>query len=360
MSARSACLALTVLALLAANALAAGAAKPGKKSQPTRTAAKNVRPNSTAPSAATKAVPSKEVPPQAAGPKPTERTAEEAPQAGVKSYKLRYKFKSGETVRWEVEHRAKVRTTISASTQSDDSLSNTQTAETLSKSVKVWKVKSVDEQGNVTLVHSVEHVSMWQKFDGRQETRYDSDTDATPPVGYDNVAAAVGKPLAELTLDPRGAVVKREELFAQAAPLPENITLPLPENAVAVGDEWTMPADITVNVPPQNVTKRIKARQLYRLESVDDGIATIRLETQVLTPVNDPIIELQLAQSKANGTVRFDTAAGRVVSQESDVDEHVTGFQGPASNSHYVMRFSEKLLPDEKRAAYGPLPAARK
>ncbi|HEV3345035.1 MAG TPA: hypothetical protein VG125_31955 [Pirellulales bacterium] len=285
---------------------------------------------------------------------------EETPPAGTKSYKLRYKFKAGEIVRWDVEHRAKVRTTISASTQSDDSLGNTQTAETLSKSVKIWKVKSIDEKGNVTLVHSVEHVSMWQKFDGRQETRYDSDTDATPPAGYDNVAAVVGKPLAELTLDPLGGTVKREELLTQSAPLPDNVTLPLPEHAVSVGEEWTIPADITVNVPPQNITKKIKARQLYRLASVDDGVATIHLETQVLTPVNDPVVQLQLVQSKANGTVRFDIAAGRVLSQQSDVDEHVTGFQGPASNSHYVTRFTEKLLPDENRAAVGPQPAKKK
>jgi hypothetical protein len=356
MSTRSTCLALTILWGFASTALAAGAAKPVKGSQPTRTAAKKTGSNSTGPAPSAKATVPQAAPPKAAA-KPV--VAEETPQGGVKSYKLRYKFKAGEIVRWEVEHRAKVRTTISASTQSDDALGNTQTAETLSKSVKVWKVKSIDEKGNVTLVHSVEHVSMWQKFDGRQETRYDSDTDATPPAGYENVAVAVGKPLAELTLDPRGVVVKREELLTQSAPLPENITLPLPENAVAVGEEWTMPADITVNVPPQNITKKIKARQLYRLESVDGGVATVRLETQVLTPVNDPVIELQLAQSKANGTVRFDIAAGRILSQESDVDEHVTGFRGPASNSHYVMRFTEKLMPDEKRAAYGPQPARK-
>jgi hypothetical protein len=349
MFARPTCVALTVLLVSASASSAAGPAKPGKGGQPAKMAAKSTRPAAAAKSPATAAS-------TAAAASPA--TGDEATPAGTKSYKLRYKFKAGETVRWEVEHRARVRTTISTSAEA--SLANTQTAETLSKSVKIWKVKSIDEKGSVTLVHSVEHVSMWQKFDGRQETRYDSDTDATPPAGYEHVAAAVGRPLAELTLDPRGGMVKREELFAQAAPLPEIVTLPLPEQAVAVGEEWTIPADITVNLPPQNVTKKIKSRQLFRLESVDDGVATVRLETQVLTPVNDPVVELQLVQSKANGTVRFDIAAGRIVSQQSDVDEHVTGFQGAASNSHYVMRFTEKLMPDENRAALGPQPAKKK
>jgi hypothetical protein len=272
---------------------------------------------------------------------------DEAPQAGARSYKLRYKFKPGETVRWEVEHKAKIRTTVQGTTQ---------TAETSSDSIKVWKVKSVDAEGNATFVYSVERVDMRQKFDGRQETHYNSSTDDKPPHGFENVAKAVGIPLATLTLDPLGAVIKREENYVQAAPLQENVTLPLPENALTTGEEWTMPADITVTLPEgeRKVTKKIKARQLYRLESVDEGVATIRLETQVLTPVNDPQIEAQIVQSKANGAVHFDIAAGRILSQESDIDEHVNGFQGAASSMHYITRFSEKLLPDSNRAAVYP------
>lgn len=267
-----------------------------------------------------------------------------APQAGTRSYKLRYKFKPGEKLRWEVEHRVKVRTTVQGSTQ---------TAETFSGSIKVWQIDDLDDDGNTKLTYSVERVEMKQKYDGRQETHYDSTVDKEPPPGYDGVAAAVGKKLAELTLSSLGSVVKREEHFVQAAPMQENVTLPLPENSVAVGEEWTMPADITVTLPSKTVRK-IKARQVYRLESVDNGIATIHLETQVLTPLNDPVIESQLVQSKASGTVKFDIAAGRIVEQQSDVDEHVHGFSGPASNMHYVTRFTEKLLPDTSKAAVYP------
>ena len=300
------------------------------------------------PRGATKAVRPAPAPPPtkvAAKPPAAVKPAEEdAPQAGTKSYKLRYKFKPGETIRWEVEHRAKVRTTVQGSTQ---------TADTLSSSIKVWNVEGIDEEGNTKLSYSVERVEMRQKYDGRQETHYNSDTDETPPPGYDGVAAAVGKKLAELTLSPLGSVVHREERLVQASPMQENVTLPLPENAVAVGEEWMMPADITVTLPTKTVRK-IKARQVYRLDSVDDGIATIHLETQVLTPLNDPVIESQLVQSKASGTVNFDIAAGRIVAQQSDIDEHVHGFSGPASNLHYVTRFTEKLLPDKSKAAIYP------
>jgi hypothetical protein len=283
-------------------------------------------------------------------PPPTANADDKAPQAGTKSYKLRYRFKPGEILRWEVEHRAKVRSTVQGTTQ---------TAETISTSVKIWKVDAVGPEGNAVIVHSVEHVEMTQKYDGRQDIHYSSDSDATPPPSFENVAKAVGKPLAQLTLDPRGTVVKREEHYVQAAPQQENVTLPLPENAVTLGEEWTLPADIVVTLPG-GATKKIKARQLYRLESVDDGVASLHLETQVLTPVHDPQIESQLVQSKASGVIRFDIGAGRIVSQQSDIDEHVHGFQGEGSSIHYVARFTEKLLPDATRAAvYPQAPKAR-
>ena len=356
-------LALILSLTCGASAFAAGGAKANKSAQPRRGATKTTTSKATVKSAAPKTAAPKTAAAKAAA-TVIPATVAEPPQAGTKAYKLRYKFKPGETVRWEVEHRAKVRTTVSAPAPSgappaDVVASSTQTAETLSTSIKVWKVISVDEKANTTLVYSVERVVMVQKFDGRQETHYNSETDDKPPPGYDKVAEAVGKPLAELTLDPLGTVVQREERYVQAAPLQENITLPLPENAVAVGEEWTMPADITVTLP-QGATRKIKARQVYRLETVDDGVATVHLETQVLTPVNDPAVESQLVQSKANGTVRFDIAAGRILSQQSDIDEHVNGFQGPASNLHYVTRFSEKLLPDADREALQPQPLKKR
>jgi hypothetical protein len=340
-------LALTVSLAFGVEALAAGSARTNRTPQTNRSAVQ--RPASRAAAKvptrapAAKTVPAK--PAAAAAPASVGKApTADAPQAGTKSYKLRYKFKPGETLRWEVEHRAKVRTTVSGSTQ---------TAETLSTSIKIWKIESVDENANAKFIYSVERVKMTQKFDGRQETHYDSETDATPTGAYAKVAEAVGKPLAELTLDALGAVVKREERYVQAAPLQDNITLPLPEKALTVGEEWTTPADITVTLP-QGPVKKIKARQFYRLESVDDGVATIHLETQVLSPINDPAIESQIVQSKANGTVRFDITAGRIISQQSDIDEHVNGFQGPASNLHYVTRFTEKLLPDVNGAALYP------
>lgn len=267
---------------------------------------------------------------------PAKKAASQA-AAGEQKHSLRYRFKPGETLRWEVEHRAQIRTTIQGTTQ---------TAETVSTSVKLWKIGSVDAEGQAKFTYSVESVDMRQKYDGRQELHYNSEVNKEPPPGFGDAAKAVGVPLATVTLDALGKTLNREELLQQPTPAPDMITPPLPNDAVAVGESWTIPADIKVSLRSGEV-KKIKARQHYTLESVDGDVATIRFETQILSPVRDnPEIEAQIAQSKAVGQIRFSLDEGRILTQQSDVDERVNGFQGEASSMHCVTRFSEKLLPE--------------
>jgi hypothetical protein len=269
------------------------------------------------------------------------------PDAGRQKYDLKYKFQKGETVRTEVVHRAKVHTTIQGSSQ---------TAETQSKSIKVWIVKFVDIKGHVTFEHRVENIDMWQKTTGRQEVRYNSETDKEAPPGYEAVAEAVGVPLSTVTMDDRGTIIKRKESRAQPVGVSTQMTMPLPKEAIAIGESWSSPLEIDVQ-QKDGSQKKIQTRQKFTLEGVSDDMATIRVDTQILTPISDPAIEAQLIQRLSEGTVQFDIAAGRVLSQQLDLDRHVIGFSGAASSMHYVTRFVEKLLPAE-RTAQATSPAA--
>jgi hypothetical protein len=271
------------------------------------------------------------------------------PGKNESSYLLRYKFVKGETLRWQVEHQAQVRTTVSGTTQ---------TAETTTDSVKSWKVTSVDDKGQATFVHSVESIDMRQKLTGRQEVRYNSQTDKEIPVGFQDAAKSVGVPLSVITLDASGKVVKREDRQPRTNSDATHITIPLPEEPVPLGYEWTMPYEMTVTAADRT-TRKVKLQHKMVLESVKNGIATIHVSTQLLTPINDPAMEAQLVQSETDGKIRFDMDAGRVVSQKCDLDKHVVGFQGPTSSLHYVTRFTEKLLPagKDKTASRAPIPA---
>ena len=285
---------------------------------------------------------------QAADTLPTGKSATGKPTTGDKpaaaeKQKLRYKFLPGETIRWQVEHRAQVRTTVGGTTQ---------TAETFSGSIKVWQVSQVAPNGDATFVHSVESVDMRQKLTGRQEVTYNSATDAAPPPGFEDAAKSVGVPLSVITLDARGGVVRREQKLAQPN-TQAKMTLPLPEQAVAVGDQWDAPSDVDLPQKDGSV-KKVKSRQRFTLTSIDGGVATIHIETQVLTPIHDPGLEAQLIQLETQGDVQVDIEKGRIISQQTDLDRSVVGFQGDASSLHYVTRFAEKLLPQQPATATRP------
>ena len=266
-----------------------------------------------------------------------------APPPSGPKYTLKYKFQPKETVRTKVLQRVVLDTTISGTTQ---------TAETTSGSVKLWRITQIDPAGPITFEHSVESVDMRQKLSGREELKYNSKTDTQPPPAYEAVAKSVGIPLTVITIDPSGKVLKRVEKRSGATTEPENsqMVIPLPAQPVAVGESWNVPVDITIALE-DGVTKLIKTRQHYTLEKVLHGVATISVATQVLTPVNNPKIQSQLVQRLTKGTIRFDMDAGRVLSQNIDLDEQVLGFQGPDSSLHFIGRFTEEYVPDDTKSA---------
>jgi len=259
-----------------------------------------------------------------------------APDSGAK-FTLRYRFEPGETLRWKVTHRNRTRTTVSGTTRS---------AETTSVSVKVWQVKEIRPDGTATFVHSVEDVDMWQKMTDQAEVRYDSQQQGKAPRGFEHVAQSVGVPLATVTMNPEGRVLKRERHEAKAAAKSKGpVAIPLPEGPVAVGERWSKTEEIRVR-PNMGSFRTIKARQTFELEEVETGVATIRVSTQILTPIDDPAVEWQVVQHEKRGTVRFDVEAGRILSQHLEVDRRVVGFRGETSSLHYATQFDEELLPE--------------
>jgi len=263
-----------------------------------------------------------------------------AQRASEDSYLLEYKFHAGEEIRWKVLHLGTTETTIQG---------NTQQSKVRSASTKVWKVQDVDTDGNMTFVHSVSRVKMWQKVSGRPELNYDSESDATPPPEYMHVAKTVGVPISTVTISSSGKVVKRDKPSSQGSFGLGDIVMPLPSEPIRIGHRWTIPREIKVRRPDGRV-KRIKTRVVYELKSVKTGIARISLNTEVLTPVNDPRIESQLMQQITKGEVKFDLDSGRIESRQIDWDETVLGFNGNDSLMKYLARFTEQLISSEQTA----------
>jgi hypothetical protein len=270
------------------------------------------------------------------------------PSPDPSTYTLRYKFRAGETIRWEVLQQTRIRTTVSGTTQ---------VADMVSKSVKAWRVTDVAPDGTAELQNLIESVDMRQQFSGQQEVRYNSQTDEKPVPGFEHVAESIGVPLSEITMNARGEILSRRRHAVKAAAQNDDglLTIPLPEAPIAVGHTWSLPFEI--EVPLENGTvKKVKTLQSFKLAGVKTGVATIEMGTQILTPIHDPAIEAKLIQREQSGTVRFDLDAGRVLSQQMDLDRRVVGFvpNNAASSFHYLNRFTETLLGDESKTAARP------
>ena len=255
--------------------------------------------------------------------------------AAAQTVMLRYQFQPGETLCWEVMHRGKISATVSGSTQD---------TEMSSRSLKLWRVTEVKPDGTATFEYSVADVKMRQKLSGQKEVRYCSKTDKTPPGGFEDVAKAVGKTLSKVTIDARGKVLRRDRALDN--PFSENkgqLTIPLPKKPVAVGQSWSQPHEVIVPLETGGI-RRVQTLQKYTLKSLKTGVATILVETQILTPISHPAIEAKLIQQASRGSIRFDVDAGRILSQQNDLDKRVIGFRGQASSLHYLTSFSEKLI----------------
>jgi hypothetical protein len=87
----------------------------------------------------------------------------EKPQS--KRYELRYKLNQGDVLRYDVTHSASIRSTIDDTTQS---------AQTRTDSLKVWKVTDVLPSGDIEFMNVVERVHMINQLPDRKPKEYDS------------------------------------------------------------------------------------------------------------------------------------------------------------------------------------------
>ncbi len=262
------------------------------------------------------------------------RALQEAKQElTAEQHLLRYKYAKGETIRYQVEQLVTIDTTISG---------NRQETKLQSRSGRTLQVQEVDASGQMRFTNTIDYVDMWSEVSGRQAVKYDSRKDKEAPAEYQVVASHVGKPISVITLSPTGQIVERRDEFSQPELGLGGVSIPLPDGPVSIGHVWSQPMELKVRTEDQRV-KVVKTREVYRLERVETGVATISLKTEVLTPLDDARVKSQIIQRISQGEIRFDLDAGRLLSKQLDWDESVVGFAGAESNMKYLARFTETL-----------------
>jgi hypothetical protein len=256
-------------------------------------------------------------------------------------YHLQYNFHQGESVYYEVIHQSTVATRVEGISEE---------VKSRSKSMKRWDFMKIASNGQAQFMHTIEHVNMWSEMSGREPVQFDSLSDGEVPVEYRAIAESIGKPISIVTTNQYGKILKREDKVKQIDRGTGGMLIPLPPKPILVKTEWAVPANVVVTMSDGR-HKEIKTRQRYRLEKVETGIATISLQTQVLTPVSDSRVRSQLVQKLSKGTIKFDIDEGRMISKELDWDETVIGFNGPESNMSFLARMTERLVSKKEIAS---------
>ncbi len=248
-------------------------------------------------------------------------------------YELRYKMKPGETIRWKVEQMASTETRV-AGHEEKSSLR--------SRSGYLWTVKDVDSLGNMTFENRLESASEWQKIGDEEPVSWDSAEPGDVPELFMATAEKIGKPIATITLNPQGEVINRVDMIKAIEIGVGPIAIPLPEGKVAIDAQWEIAEDLQVRRKDTSI-KTLKTRVLYTLRDVDNGIATISFRREILTPVDDAWIQMQLQQKMNRGSIEFDIPNGRIVRRIVQWDEQVQGFEGDDSFLRYLGSYSLEL-----------------
>lgn len=260
------------------------------------------------------------------------------------TYLLKYKFQPEQFLYFEVENTMKIVTQFNGA------------SETVTNTSQAWKqlrVVSVDETGNALLEPMIERVKLSTQTDGQDAITYDSLEDATPPLQFRDIKGTVGTVIARVNVSAHGElnqvipVLQNNQALNDAAKKNDpqlNFLTVLPKTAVRIGESWKdrFTTDVTVE---KSLKKDVIVQRTFTLVSVAGSIASIKLKTSVVTPINDPQMQVQLIQRTPTGVIEFDMAKGQIASMKTQIDETVFNAFGPKSSMSAVTKSVEKLLP---------------
>lgn len=125
--------------------------------------------------------------------------------------------------------------------------------------------------------------------------------------------------------------------------------MPLPENPVAVGDTWRELIPVNVRVT-EEISRQINILRTFRLDSVENGLATISFRSSVEAAVKSPTMRSQLIKATPKGTLTLDIERGVMVKREIRYDETVLNAIGANSvvlcHGKSIEELLEETAPD--------------
>jgi hypothetical protein len=138
-------------------------------------------------------------------------------------------------------------------------------------------------------------------------------------------------------------VVQEMVVDGSSAKHSASFTIPLPEQAVKVGDSWKVNYVAELRIG-ENLKRKVLLLRTYRLAKVEGDIATISFSTSITTRVGTPAQKSQLIKSTPQGTIEFDIARGLLVKRDMKHSKTVFNALGPNTMLTSVGHTTETLL----------------
>lgn len=273
--------------------------------------------------------------------------ADDAPTTSTApKYLLRYQFKPGQFVHFEVE------TSTSTSIVAKEFK---QTLKESCQSKKHFRVVSVASDGSAVLEPIIDHVAMTIQNDDDEPIKFDSATTETPSRKFKPLKDSIGQPLLRMRYQPTGAAVEVLQIAGQnrkisTDPQQHTFLTVFPDQPIEVGHVWTQDFGVPVDVKlTENRTgrKTVMIRRRYQLKEVKDDIAVVEFRIYPLDLIREPEQLAQLVQRTLNGTLRFDLKSGQQIELTSTGAGHVHGAIGPDSSLSTTAKNYERVVNHE-------------
>ena len=279
-------------------------------------------------------------------------------RGGAAEATLRWKLKTGETLRYEFRQKNEIKVKAAGGQGSDNTTELTIDL--------TWKVKGVNQDGTAEVTLVVDRVRSEIRL-GPQTIKYDSKDQAADDPGARPLKAVYGAAVGveyTLQIDARGRVVGAKvpakvteallgspfvatadggsvlsekglmNLFAQLLPV-------LPEKAVDKGATWS--TDLELPVPPMRLSLSYKED----LAAIDD--ATARVDAAIHTTIKpdpDAPFTVDVKKQSGNRSVTLDTKNGRVTTSTVTQSVELTlGFMNREIEQVISLEEHMKLVP---------------
>lgn len=251
---------------------------------------------------------------------------------------LRYRFEPGQIVRYRVAMRDDYSIQVGGDAEQPYTEQN---------SVKQYRVKEVRDDGSAVLELMLESARIEILNNGEKQL-FDSTTTDTPP-SFLPLRGLLGQPHLQVTASPQGKLSEISSLQKDLKATGElsqsalDAFIMFPAEPVTVGTGWKEEFEVSVRVS-EKLSRSVKMLRQFTLTNVEGALATIRFDTRVLTPINDPDQQLQLIRRPSSGEITFDLQRGLLVSKTISLNQTVVNFGGAASLMSLKLKHSETLL----------------